>query len=140
MNRESNMREKIISQPSYWVEQINGELYDSIMNYMDVHKMKQKDLAKYLGISTGRMSQIINDGDINFSLEKIIQIALKIGKIPSFRFQDKKEFLEGETESEFKGVHILTFEFNQLKSSFSDKESKLISLNNYSTSQQEIVY
>ena len=104
MNRESNIREKIISQPSYWVEQINGELYDSIMNYMDVHKMKQKDLAKYLGISTGRMSQIINEGDINFSLEKIIQIAIKIGKIPSFRFQDKKEFLERETESEFNGI------------------------------------
>ncbi len=134
------MREKIISHPSYWVEQINGELYDSIMNYMEVHKMKQKDLAKYLGISKGRMSQIINDGDINFSLEKIIQISLKIGKIPSFRFEDKEEFLEQETESEFNGVHILTFEFNQLKSSFSDKESKLISLNNYSTSHQEIAY
>lgn len=134
------MREKIISQPSYWVEQINGELYDSIMNYMEVHKMKQKDLAKYLGISKGRMSQIINDGDINFSLEKIIQISLKIGKIPSFRFEDKEEFLEQETESEFNGVHILTFELNQLKSSFSDKESKLISLNNYSTSHQEIAY
>lgn len=134
------MREKIISQPSYWVEQINGKLYDSIMDYMEVHKMKQKDLAKYLGISKGRMSQIINDGDINFSLEKIIQISLKIGKIPSFRFEDKEEFLEQETESEFNGVHILTFELNQLKSSFSDKESKLISLNNYSTSHQEIAY
>jgi len=99
MNSESDLREKIISQPSYWVEQINGELYDSIMSYMEVHNMKRKDLAKYLGISKGRMSQIINDGDINFSLEKIIQIALKIGKIPSFRFQDKKEFLEHETES-----------------------------------------
>ncbi len=93
MNSENDLREKIISQPSYWVEQINGELYDSIMSYMEVHNMKRKDLAKYLGISKGRMSQIINDGDINFSLEKIIQIALKIGKIPSFKFQDKKEFL-----------------------------------------------
>jgi len=99
MNSESDLREKIISQPSYWVEQINGELYDSIMSYMEVHNMKRKDLAKYLGISKGRMSQIINDGDINFSLEKIIQIALKIGKIPSFKFEDKKEFLANETES-----------------------------------------
>lgn len=99
MNSESNLREKIISQPSYWVEQINGELYDSIMSYMEVHNMKRKDLAKYLGISKGRMSQIINDGDINFSLEKIIQIALKIGKIPSFRFENKEGFLEQETES-----------------------------------------
>lgn len=75
--------------------------------------MKQKDLAKYLGISTGRMSQIINDGDINFSLEKIIQIALKIGKIPSFRFQDRKEFLERETESEFNRVLLPQKENNE---------------------------
>lgn len=86
------MREKIISQPSYWVEKINGELYDSIMNYMEAHNMKQKDLAKHLGISTGRMSQIINEGDINFSLEKIIQIALKIGKIPFSGFKIKRNF------------------------------------------------
>jgi len=138
MNSESNLREKIISQPSYWVEQINGELYDSIMSYMEVHNMKRKDLAKYLGISKGRMSQIINDGDINFSLEKIIQIALKIGKIPSFKFENREGFLQRETETEFHGAHILTFEFNQLRSSFSGKESKVISLNNYSTSQQEI--
>lgn len=108
------------------------------MSYMEVHNMKRKDLAKYLGISKGRMSQIINDGDINFSLEKIIQIALKIGKIPSFRFENREGFLQRETETEFHGAHILTFEFNQLRSSFSGKESKVISLNNYSTSQQEI--
>jgi len=108
-----SMREKIISQPSYWVEQINGELYDSIMSYMEAHNLKQKDLAKYLGISTGRMSQIINEGDINFSLEKIIQIALKIGEIPSFMFQDKKEFLERETESEFNGVLLPQKENNE---------------------------
>ncbi len=108
-----SMREKIISQPSYWVEQINGELYDSIMSYMEAHNLKQKDLAKYLGISTGRMSQIINDGDINFSLEKIIQIALKIGEIPTFMFQDKKEFLERETESEFNGVLLPQKENNE---------------------------
>jgi len=107
------MREKIISQPSYWVEQINGELYDSIMSYMEAHNLKQKDLAKYLGISTGRMSQIINDGDKNFSLEKIIQIALKIGEIPTFMFQDKKEFLERETESEFNGVLLPQKENNE---------------------------
>ena len=108
-----SMREKIISQPSYWVEQINGELYDSIMSYMEAHNLKQKDLAKYLGISTGRMSQIINDGDKNFSLEKIIQIALKIGEIPTFMFQDKKEFLERETESEFNGVLLPQKENNE---------------------------
>ena len=91
MSEVSNRREQIRDQPSYWIEKINGELYESMMNFMDSHNMNQKDLAEHLGISAGRMSQIINEGDINFSLEKIIRIALKLGKIPSFNFKDKEE-------------------------------------------------
>ena len=58
--------------------------------------MKQKDLAKHLGISPGRVSQILNDGNINFSIEKIIEIAIKVDKIPNFIFEDKSTFLKGE--------------------------------------------
>lgn len=90
------MRDKIISQPTYWVEQINGVLYDAIMDFMEANEMKQKDLAKHLGISKGRVSQIINNGEINFRLEKIIEISLKLGMVPQFNLKDKNEFLEKE--------------------------------------------
>lgn len=90
------MRDKIISQPTYWVEQINGVLYDAIMDFMEANEMKQKDLAKHLGISKGRVSQIINNGEINFRLEKIIEISLKLGMVPQFNLEDKNEFLEKE--------------------------------------------
>lgn len=92
MNGNKNIREKILAQPSYWVEKINGHLYDAIVCFMEKNGMKQKDLAKYLDISPGRVSQILNDGNINFSLDKIIQIAIKIDKIPAFEFEDKSAY------------------------------------------------
>ena len=39
-------------------------------------------MAEYLGISKGRISQILNKGNINFSIGKIIEIALKVDKYP----------------------------------------------------------
>lgn len=92
--KEKENRAKILSQPSYWVEGVNAYLYDAIVSYMEKNNLKQKDLAEHLGISKGRVSQILNDGEINFSLEKIIQIALKVDKIPDFRFVDKIDYKE----------------------------------------------
>lgn len=92
--KNNDLQKRILEQPDYWIEGINADLYDAILNFMDTNNMKQKDLASYLEISTGRVSQILNDGNINFSIDKIIRIALKIGLFPSFKFIDKKEFLE----------------------------------------------
>jgi predicted XRE-type DNA-binding protein len=118
------MRNKIISQPGYWVEQINGILYDAIMDYMETHNMKRKDLAKHLGISKGRVSQIINDGEINFRLEKIIEISLKLGMVPHFNLEDKNEFLAKEE------VHLVQREINNLEDYFesSQEDSKVLQL------------
>ncbi|MFM6965114.1 MAG: transcriptional regulator [Sphingomonadales bacterium] len=96
MKTTRNFRAQILENPIYWVEGINGMLFDAIVDYMEKHQMKQKDLAKHLGISPGRVSQILNDGNINFSIEKIIEIAIKVDKIPNFIFEDKSTFLERE--------------------------------------------
>ena len=96
MKTTRNFREQILENPVYWVEGINGMLYDAIVTYMEKHQMKQKDLAKHLSISPGRVSQILNDGNINFSLEKIIEIAMKVDKIPNFLFEDKSTYLQSE--------------------------------------------
>lgn len=112
------MRDKIISQPGYWVEQINGVLYDAIMDYMETHNMKRKDLAKHLGISKGRVSQIINDGEINFRLEKIIEISLKLGMVPHFNLENKSEFLAKEE------IHLVQREINTLEDFFENSKDK----------------
>lgn len=108
MKTTRNFRAHILENPIYWVEGINGMLYDAIVRYMEKHQMKQKDLAKHLGITPGRVSQILNDGNINFSIEKIIEIAIKVDKIPNFVFEDKSTFIERElkntTRNDFKVV------------------------------------
>lgn len=92
----SNTRKRMLDHPTYWIEGVNGYLYDAIVSYMDKNNMKRKDLAKHLNISAGRVSQILNEGDINFSLEKVIEIALKVDKFPVFDFEDKEVFFERE--------------------------------------------
>ena len=89
-------REQVISEPGYWVEELNGKIYDAIVRYMEARNFKQKDMAKHLKISTGRMSQILNTGDINFSYSKIVSILLKLDLIPHFELESKSELLKSE--------------------------------------------
>lgn len=121
------MRDKIISQPGYWVEQINGVLYDAIIDFMETHSMKRKDLAKHLGISKGRVSQIINDGEINFRLEKIIEISLKLGMVPHFELENKNDFLEKEQ------LNLIQREIANLQDFFTNckEDTKVIQLNSH---------
>lgn len=99
MKASDRIQEKILDQPAYWVEAINGALYEAIVEFMETNKLNRTKLAEHLGISKGRVSQILNDGEINFSLVKIIEIALKVGKYPVFEFQDKQAFLEEKSNS-----------------------------------------
>lgn len=83
-----NNLEKILNQPSYWIEGINGVLYHAIVEFMEKNNFNRTQLAQVLGISKGRVSQILNDGQINFSIEKIVEISIKIGKYPVFQLED----------------------------------------------------
>lgn len=89
-----NNLEKILNQPSYWIEGINGVLYNAIIEFMEKNNFNRTQLAQNLGISKGRVSQILNDGEINFSIEKIVEISIKIGKYPVFELEDSKVYLK----------------------------------------------
>jgi len=91
--KKNNKIKSILNEPSYWVEGINGYLYDSIVRYMEIHELNRTELSKHLGISKGRVSQILNDGEINFSIEKLIEISLKINKYPLLELKDKEEYI-----------------------------------------------
>lgn len=97
---KANNREKIIRQPSYWIEHINVLLYNAICDFMEENDLKQKDLANILEVSPGRVSQILNDGEINFSIDKMVKILLKMGKVPLINIEDIGTFLENEIEVE----------------------------------------
>lgn len=94
MKPRINRTEKILREPAYWIEAVNGTMYNSILDYMEQNHLNRTQLAAHLGISKGRVSQILNDGQINFSIEKLIEIALKIGKYPVFELKDRETVVE----------------------------------------------
>jgi len=139
MNTNNNIREKILNQPSYWVEGINGFLYDSIVNYMENNNLNRTKLAEHLGISKGRVSQILNDGEINFSLEKIIEIALKVDKFPVFEFKNKQEYLNKEIKISNANKIFLNYNNNEFSSiCVKDANTKVIPLNSISESKFQL--
>lgn len=133
MKATNNGRKIILNQPAYWVEGLNGYLYDAIVSYMETNNLNRISLANHLGISKGRVSQILNDGNINFSIEKVIEIALKVDKFPAFEFIDKEVFYEKESKlSEVKRLSI-SYNPNDLANFRDDtsnkNESKIVSIN-----------
>lgn len=128
----NNSRKILLNQSAYWVEGLNGYLYDAIVCYMEKNNLNRTSLADHLGISKGRVSQILNDGNINFSIEKVIEIALKVDKFPIFEFSDKEIFYEKENKlSEVKRLSI-PYNYNDLadfEKGSDNVEPKIISIN-----------
>jgi predicted XRE-type DNA-binding protein len=132
----TNKRKQILDNTGYWVEKVNLDLYDAIIRFMEANKMKRKDLAEHLGISKGRVSQILNDGEINFSMEKIIDIALKLGKYPSFEFVDKDAFLRNELRVKDVQPQVLQLNINQFDCIEVEKSGSEISTSSKMVSHQ----
>ncbi len=108
MNSGKNKRQQILDQPSYWIEGINNYLYNAIMDFMEEQGMNRTQLAKHLGISKGRVSQILNDGEINFSIEKIVQLSLLLNKYPQFELIEKEDYIK---EKEGPGSKTITVDY-----------------------------
>lgn len=141
MKRNDNIKEKILNEPSYWIEGINGFLYDAIVSYMEENGLNRTQLAEYLGISKGRVSQILNDGDINFSIAKIIEIALKVDKYPVFKLQDKKEYLNHSPKTENVVNMVMdydteSFAGQEIQEDGPDVDAPVVSIKNYTIENQ----
>lgn len=93
MKNNDNIREEILNQSSYWLEGLNNLLYNAILEFMEENDMNRTELASHLGISKDSVSQILNEGVMNFSIEKVVQIALKVNKFPVFELKDKNSYL-----------------------------------------------
>lgn len=107
----SNKLEKILSKPSYWIEGVNGDLYNAIMEYMEENNLTKTETAKVLGISKGRLSQILNCGNSNFTIKKLIEISIKVGKYPVFELNDKKSYINQLNKN--KGVVLKIYHLNE---------------------------
>ncbi|MGI4873413.1 MAG: helix-turn-helix domain-containing protein [Janthinobacterium lividum] len=86
-------RRAILSRPTYWLTENRMDFMRAVEDYMTKHSLNRKQLAEHLHCSRSYISQILN-GDTNLSLEKLYEIALAIGKVPTTKYEDLETVLE----------------------------------------------
>ena len=78
-------QEELFESPAYLLTLYQNEIFREVHGYMQEKGITQKELAKKLGVSDAYVSQILN-GKFNFTLKKLIELGLAIGKIPKIKF------------------------------------------------------
>jgi len=73
--------EELVNRPEYWLETIQNEIFRQVTEYLKVNNMTQSQLAVQLGVSKGYVSQIMK-GEFNYTLKKLIELSLAMGKAP----------------------------------------------------------
>ena len=85
-------REELLKSPEYWFETIQNELFRQLKDYIEKEGISQSELAEKLGVTKGYVSQVMN-GNFNYTLKKLIELSLAIGKIPDLQFKDIESFI-----------------------------------------------
>jgi predicted XRE-type DNA-binding protein len=84
-------KEELLNHPDYLLTKYQNAIYREVTDYMETNGLNQSDLAKKLNVSNSYVSQVIN-GNFNFTLKKLIELGLSIGKIPKIEFVSVDEF------------------------------------------------
>ena len=79
-------REELMQMPEYWTEQIQLSLYRAAESFMTKNHMNRTQLAAYLGVSKGYVSQLLN-GDYNYSISKLVELAIKLNCVPNLELK-----------------------------------------------------
>src|SRR5689334_14353102 len=88
-------KHKLFKHPDYLLSKYQAEVYRQLQQYMDDHGFTQKEVAKHLGVSGSYVNQVLK-GNFNFTLKKLIELSLMMGKVPTFEFLDMDDYLAGE--------------------------------------------
>lgn len=90
-------REELVNRPEYWLETIQNEVFRQVTAYLKDNNMTQNQLAEQLGVTKGYVSQIMK-GDFNYTLKKLIELSLAVGKAPVINFMPLAEIVSNESE------------------------------------------
>jgi transcriptional regulator with XRE-family HTH domain len=85
-------KEKLIRTKEYWMETIQNDLFRNLKSYMESRNLNQADLAKEWGVTRGYISQVLN-GNFNFTIGKLVELALAIGVAPDLEFKSFSDYL-----------------------------------------------
>lgn len=86
-------REEILKSPEYWFEEAQNELYRQVVDYKERKKITQTQLAEELGVTKGYVSQILK-GEFNYTIKKLIEISLAIGKVPRIQYSPISKIID----------------------------------------------
>jgi predicted XRE-type DNA-binding protein len=87
-------REDLLKSSEYWIETIQNKIYSDLAEYIEDNKIQGKDIAESLGISKGRVSQILSGENLNFRLDTLVRLCLTINKVPDFHLIDVDNFIK----------------------------------------------
>ncbi|KAA0991001.1 helix-turn-helix domain-containing protein [Dyadobacter aurulentus] len=83
-------RKDLLSSPSYWLTNMQIEVFNLLNTYMEENNLTQRQVAEKLKVSPSYISQILN-GNFNFTISKLVELALLVGKAPVIQFQSIEE-------------------------------------------------
>jgi len=90
-------REELVRKPEYWLETIQNEIFRQVTAYLKDNNMTQNQLAAQLGVTKGYVSQVMK-GEFNYTLKKLIELSLAVGKAPVINFMPLAEIISTESE------------------------------------------
>lgn len=102
-------REDIIKNPGYWTAKAQLDLYSCAEDFMKSRNMNRTQLAEYLGVTKGYVSQLLS-GDYDHKLSKFVELALAFGVVPKIEFQPIEEAINDDRRKYTKPVwHPVTY-------------------------------
>lgn len=84
-------KEDLLKQPNYLLSKYQIEIFRQLDAYRRTNNLTQKALAKKLGVSTSYVNQVLK-GKFNFTLKKLIELGVAIGRIPSIEFLSAADY------------------------------------------------
>ena len=93
-------RGELLKSPEYWFEQAQNELYRQVTEYMEKEGINQSQLAEKLGVTKGYISQILK-GEFNYTLKKLIELSIAIGKIPTIEYRAIDQVVKDDGRSRY---------------------------------------
>jgi transcriptional regulator with XRE-family HTH domain len=79
-------RKELVKKPEYWLETIQNEIFRQLDAYLREKNISQTQFAQQMGVTKGYISQVMK-GEFNYTLKKLIEISLAIGKAPVIEFK-----------------------------------------------------
>ena len=99
-------RKEVLKSPEDWTAKTQIELYNQAESFMKETGRNKTQLAEYLGVSKGYVSQLLN-GDYDHRLSKFFELSLAFGVIPQIDFIPVGKYVSDDACSkQFKNIAL----------------------------------